>query len=141
MIDAAERDGKITKNTILVEPTSGNTGIALAMIASRKGYRVAVVLPDNVTRERRQLLRLFGARIIERLLRPLDDFMDIAAVPRDRNAADRDRRRHEPHRGHDHLVANASNQPLGRDGHFVELAVHPGFSGLVICELSGTFAD
>ena len=50
-------------DSIILEPTCGNTGIALAMIARRKGYRVAVVLPDNVTRERRQLLALFGAEI------------------------------------------------------------------------------
>ena len=65
MIDAAEADGRITKDTVIIEPTSGNTGIALAMIARRKGYRVAVVLPDNVTQERRQLLGLFGAEIID----------------------------------------------------------------------------
>lgn len=65
LIEDLERSGRLTPESIIIEPTSGNTGIALAMIARRKGYRVAVVLPDNVTRERRQLLGLFGAEIID----------------------------------------------------------------------------
>ncbi len=65
LIEDLERSGRLQPDSIIVEPTSGNTGIALAMIARRKGYRVAVVLPDNVTRERRQLLALFGAEIID----------------------------------------------------------------------------
>jgi len=62
MVEAAERSGALTKNKIILEPTSGNTGIALAMVARLKGYKV--VVPDNVTVERRQLLELFGAEII-----------------------------------------------------------------------------
>ena len=65
LIEDLEASGRLRPDSIILEPTSGNTGIALAMIARRKGYRVAVVLPDNVTRERRQLLRLFGAEIID----------------------------------------------------------------------------
>ncbi len=65
LIEDLEASGRLTPDSIILEPTSGNTGIALAMIASRKGYRVAVVLPDNVTRERRQLLGLFGAEVID----------------------------------------------------------------------------
>ncbi len=65
LIEDLEASGRLHPDSIILEPTSGNTGIALAMIASRKGYRVVVVLPDNVTHERRQLLELFGARIIE----------------------------------------------------------------------------
>ncbi len=65
LIEDLERSGRLSPGSIIIEPTSGNTGIALAMIARRKGYRVAVVLPDNVTRERRQLLALFGAEIID----------------------------------------------------------------------------
>ncbi len=65
LIEDLETSGRLTADSIILEPTSGNTGIALAMIARRKGYRVAVVLPDNVTRERRQLLQLFGAEIID----------------------------------------------------------------------------
>ena len=64
MIEDAEASGKITPGTILLEPTSGNTGIALAMIARVKGYRFTAVMPDNVTRERRQMLELYGANII-----------------------------------------------------------------------------
>ncbi len=65
LIEDLERSGRLFPGAIIIEPTSGNTGIALAMIARRKGYRVAVVLPDNVTQERRQLLALFGAEIID----------------------------------------------------------------------------
>jgi len=65
LIEDLEASGRLGPDSIIIEPTSGNTGIALAMIARRKGYRVAVVLPDNVTRERRQLLALFGAEIID----------------------------------------------------------------------------
>ncbi len=64
MIEDAEASGKITPDTILLEPTSGNTGISLAMIARVKGYRFTAVMPDNVTRERRQMLELYGANII-----------------------------------------------------------------------------
>jgi cysteine synthase B len=65
MIDAAEAAGELTPDRMILEPTSGNTGISLAMIGRRKGYRVAVVLPDNVTQERRQLLALLGAEVID----------------------------------------------------------------------------
>ncbi len=65
LIEDLEHSGRLSPDSIIVEPTSGNTGIALAMIARRKGYRVAVVMPDNVTQERRQLLGLFGAEIID----------------------------------------------------------------------------
>jgi len=64
MIEEAEASGKITPDTILLEPTSGNTGIALAMIARVKGYRFTAVMPDNVTHERYQMLELYGANII-----------------------------------------------------------------------------
>ena len=63
MVEAAEQSGALTKDKIILEPTSGNTGIALAMVARVKGYKVKVVVPDNVTVERRQLLELFGAEI------------------------------------------------------------------------------
>ena len=64
MVEAAERSGALTKDKIILEPTSGNTGIALAMVARLKGYKVKVVVPDNVTVERRQLMELFGAEIL-----------------------------------------------------------------------------
>jgi len=65
LVEDLEASGRLRPDSIILEPTSGNTGIALAMIARRKGYRVVVVLPDNVTRERRQLLSLYGAEIID----------------------------------------------------------------------------
>src|SRR6266849_4289631 len=64
MIEQAEADGKLTPGSILLEPTSGNTGIALALIARVKGYQFVAVMPDNVTQERRQMLELYGAQII-----------------------------------------------------------------------------
>ena len=64
MIEEAEADGRLKPGAILLEPTSGNTGIALAMIARVKGYQFIAVMPDNVTQERRQMLELYGAKII-----------------------------------------------------------------------------
>jgi [CysO sulfur-carrier protein]-thiocarboxylate-dependent cysteine synthase len=65
MIEAAERDGRLKPGSILMEPSSGNTGIGLAMICALKGYTLKIVLPSNVTSERRQMLEAFGAEIIE----------------------------------------------------------------------------
>src|SRR2546430_3250050 len=64
MIEAAEEQGAIGPGQTILEPTSGNTGISLAMICSRKGYPLKVVMPDNVTAERTQLLRMHGAEIV-----------------------------------------------------------------------------
>src|ERR671916_753929 len=64
LIDDAEEDGLIRPGQTILEPTSGNTGISLAMICSRKGYPLKVVMPDNVTAERTQLLRMYGAEIL-----------------------------------------------------------------------------
>jgi cysteine synthase B len=65
LIDDLERRGVLREDSIILEPTSGNTGIALAMIGRRKGYRVALVMPDNVTNERRQMAALYGAEVID----------------------------------------------------------------------------
>jgi cysteine synthase B len=65
LIDDLESRGLLHPDSIILEPTSGNTGIALAMIGRRKGYRVALVMPDNVTNERRQMAALFGAEVID----------------------------------------------------------------------------
>jgi cysteine synthase B len=64
MIEAAEAEGAIEPGQTILEPTSGNTGIALAMICSRKGYKLKAVMPDNVTAERAQLLTMYGAEIV-----------------------------------------------------------------------------
>ncbi len=64
MIEAAEASGELTPDRTILEPTSGNTGIALAMVARRKGYPLTVVIPDNASEERIGLLRLFGADIV-----------------------------------------------------------------------------
>jgi cysteine synthase len=64
MIEVAEASGDLTPDKTILEPTSGNTGIALAMVAGRKGYGLTVVIPDNASEERIGLLRLFGAEIV-----------------------------------------------------------------------------
>ena len=65
LVDDLEKRGLLHADSIILEPTSGNTGIALAMIGRRKGYRVALVMPDNITNERRQMAALFGAEVID----------------------------------------------------------------------------
>jgi cysteine synthase len=64
MIEAAERSGELTRDKTIIEATSGNTGIALAWLGHKKGYKVTIVMPDSMSLERRQLLKIFGAQLI-----------------------------------------------------------------------------
>jgi cysteine synthase len=64
MIEGAERDGRLRTNSILVEPTSGNTGIGIALVGRLKGYQVKIVMPENMSEERKKLIRTLGAELI-----------------------------------------------------------------------------
>jgi [CysO sulfur-carrier protein]-thiocarboxylate-dependent cysteine synthase len=64
MVEQAEKEGRLTPGATILEPTSGNTGISLAMVAKLRGYRLIVVMPENTSEERRQLLHMYGAEII-----------------------------------------------------------------------------
>src|SRR3954470_24681846 len=75
MIEAAEQDGRLKPGGTIVEPTSGNTGIGLAMVAASKGYKVILTMPEDMSVERLNLLRAYGAKII---LTPRNDAMQGA---------------------------------------------------------------
>src|SRR6185295_13357607 len=77
MVIAAEREGKLTPGATIIEATSGNTGISLAMIAAVRGYRCVVVMPEDMSVERRHILRAYGAEIV---LTPADGGMGGAVA-------------------------------------------------------------
>jgi len=88
MIEGAERDGRLTPDSILVEPTSGNTGIGMALVGRLKGYQVRIIMPANMSEERKKLVRALGADLV---LTPAEDSLD-GSVRRAREMAEADPR-------------------------------------------------
>ena len=88
MLEGAERDGRLHPNSIIVEPSSGNTGIGLALVGRLKGYRVRIVMPENMSEERKKLIRTLGAELV---LTPAEDSIK-GAVDRVRQMAAEDAR-------------------------------------------------
>jgi len=104
MIQAAEAAGQIRPDSIILEPTSGNTGIALAMVCAARGYRCALTMPDTMSRERRMLLRAYGAELI---LTPGSEGM-LGAIRRAEQLAESDPR---------YLILQQFNNPANPDVH------------------------
>ncbi len=105
MIDAAEREGKIHADTIIIEPTSGNTGIALAFVCAARGYKLQVTMPESMSLERRRLLKALGAELV---LTPAADGM-TGAVRRAEQLAQSDQRYFIPQQ-----FKNAANPEIHR---------------------------
>src|ERR671934_2381052 len=113
MIEAAEASGELEPGRELLEPTSGNTGISLALVAKLKGYPLTCVMPENATEERRRLLRLYGAEIV---LSPADEGSN-GAVRTALEMAERDPRWFMPFQ-----YGNAANPRAHYDGTGTEIA-------------------
>jgi cysteine synthase A len=88
MIEGAERDGRLRPDAVLVEPTSGNTGIGIALVGPLKGYRVRIIMPENMSEERKKLVKALGADLV---LTPAGDSLD-GSVRRARQMAEADPR-------------------------------------------------
>ena len=85
MIEAAEKAGRIKADTIILEPTSGNTGIGIAMVCAARGYKCTIIMPDTMSKERRMVLRAYGAELVltpgaERMPGAIKKAMEMAAA-------------------------------------------------------------
>ena len=104
MIDAAERAGKVRADTIILEPTSGNTGVGLAFVCAARGYRCALVMPDTMSRERRGIVKALGAELI---MTPAVEGFDGAVKLADKMAAEDSR----------YLLLNQFSNPANPEVH------------------------
>ncbi len=105
MIEQAEKEGRLVKGKTILEPTSGNTGIALAMVASVKGYKMKIVMPDSMSIERRKILKVFGVEII---LVKKEDWRD-AAIRFTKGLAEKD---------DDLVMLNQYENKMNKDVHY-----------------------
>lgn len=133
MIEKAEQTGKIGPGSVILEATSGNTGIGLAMAAAIKGYPIVIVMPENMSEERKKLLRFYGAQLI---LTPADKGM-AGAVETAAQMADSDKRYHlikqfeNPYNAESHEVSTAREILRQMDGRLDALVCGVGSGGTI----------